>query len=130
MSTRVPAVILGGTGYVAGELLRLLAVHPYLDLAAIASDSQPDEQIARFFHHLAPVLPISVTVRNEDNEFPARAAGATTVINPVSFAGLLHASSCTGQHLADYLMDLASIHGEVALAEPPVACASAEDGAW
>ena len=57
MSARVPAVILGGTGYVAGELLRLLAVHPYLDLAAIASDSQPDEEIARFFHHLAPVLP-------------------------------------------------------------------------
>jgi voltage-gated potassium channel len=71
--------------------------------------------------HLAPKLPISVIVRNEDNEFPARAAGATTVINPVSFAGLLLASSCTGQHLADYLMDLASIHGEVALAERPVA---------
>ena len=55
--TRVPAVILGGTGYVAGELLRLLSVHPYFDLAAIASDSQPDEAVARFFHHLAPVLP-------------------------------------------------------------------------
>src|SRR6476646_1641875 len=57
MTTRVPAVVLGGTGYVAGELLRLLAVHPYLDLAAIASDSQPDEPVAKFFHHLAPVLP-------------------------------------------------------------------------
>jgi N-acetyl-gamma-glutamyl-phosphate reductase len=57
VSARIPAVILGGTGYVAGELLRLLAVHPYLDLAAIASDSQPDEEIARFFPHLAPVLP-------------------------------------------------------------------------
>jgi N-acetyl-gamma-glutamyl-phosphate reductase len=57
MTTRIPAVVLGGTGYVAGELLRLLAVHPYLDLAAIASDSQPDESVARFFHHLAPVLP-------------------------------------------------------------------------
>ena len=57
MTTRVPAVVLGGTGYVAGELLRLLAVHPYFDLAAIASDSQPDEAVARFFHHLAPVLP-------------------------------------------------------------------------
>jgi len=57
MTTSVPAVVLGGTGYVAGELLRLLSVHPYLDLAAIASDSQPDEAVARFFHHLAPVLP-------------------------------------------------------------------------
>lgn len=70
--------------------------------------------------HIAPGLPISVIVRNEDNEFPARAAGATTVINPVSFAGLLLASSCTGQHLADYMMDLASIHGDVALAERAV----------
>lgn len=70
--------------------------------------------------HLAPDLPISVIVRNEDNEFPARAAGATTVINPVSFAGLLLASSCTGAHIADYLTDLASVHGRVALSERPV----------
>ncbi|MCW3837734.1 potassium channel family protein [Sphingomonas canadensis] len=71
--------------------------------------------------HLAPQLPISVIVKADDNEFPARAAGATTVINPVSFAGLLLASSCTGPHLADYLMDLASIRGRVALAERSVA---------
>ena len=70
--------------------------------------------------HLAPNVPISVIVRNEDNELPARAAGATTVVNPVSFAGLLLASSCQGPHLADYLTDLASIHGEVELSERPV----------
>ncbi len=57
MTPRVPAIVLGGTGYVAGELLRLLATHPYLDLAAVASDSQPDEPVARFFRHLQPVLP-------------------------------------------------------------------------
>ena len=57
MTARVPAIVLGGTGYVAGELLRLLASHPYLDLAAIASDSQPDEPVAQFFRHLQPVLP-------------------------------------------------------------------------
>ena len=70
--------------------------------------------------HLVPALPISVIVRNEDNETPARAAGATTVVNPVSFAGLLLASSCNGPHLADYLMDLASFRGEVVLSERPV----------
>jgi len=57
MSPRIPAIVLGGTGYVAGELLRLLATHPYLDLAAVASDSQPDEPVAQFFRHLQPVLP-------------------------------------------------------------------------
>lgn len=67
--------------------------------------------------HLAPELPISVIVRNEDNELPARAAGATTVVNPVSFAGLLLASSCNGPHIADYLTDLASFHGQVQLTE-------------
>ncbi len=53
MSTRVPAVILGGTGYVAGELLRLVLGHPRLELAAIASDSQPGEPVAKAFPHLA-----------------------------------------------------------------------------
>ncbi len=53
MSTRVPAVILGGTGYVAGELLRLALGHPRLELAAIASDSQPGEPVAKAFPHLA-----------------------------------------------------------------------------
>jgi len=53
MSTHVPAIILGGTGYVAGELLRLVLGHPRLELAAIASDSQPGEPVARAFPHLA-----------------------------------------------------------------------------
>ena len=67
--------------------------------------------------HLAPDVPISIVVRNEDNEFPARAAGATTVINPVSFAGLLLAGACSSEHLNDYITDLASIRGKVALTE-------------
>lgn len=53
MSARTPAIILGGTGYVAGELLRLVLGHPRLTLAAIASDSQPGEPVAKAFPHLA-----------------------------------------------------------------------------
>lgn len=67
--------------------------------------------------HLAPDLGISVVVRNEDNELLARQAGATTVINPVSFAGLLLASSTHGPHISDYLADLASDSGRVKLVE-------------
>jgi voltage-gated potassium channel len=67
--------------------------------------------------HLAPTLIISVAVRNEDNELLARQAGASTVINPVSFAGLLLAGSTQGAHIADYIADLASSHGRVQLAE-------------
>jgi N-acetyl-gamma-glutamyl-phosphate reductase common form len=57
VNVRTPAIVLGGTGYVAGELLRLLANHPHFDLAAVASDSQPDEPVAQFFRHLQPALP-------------------------------------------------------------------------
>lgn len=70
--------------------------------------------------HLAPKLAISAIVKSEDNELPARAAGANTVINPVSFAGLLLAGSCTGPHITDYMMDLASIDGRVSLHERAV----------
>lgn len=70
--------------------------------------------------HLAPDLRITLAVRAEDNELPARAAGATTVINPVSFAGLLLAGSAHGPNISDYLADLASAHGRVRLAEREV----------
>ena len=67
--------------------------------------------------HVAPNVPISIAVKNEDNELLARQAGASTVINPVSFAGLLLASSTQGSHIADYLADLASSSGHVQLCE-------------
>lgn len=70
--------------------------------------------------HLAPAAPISVIIRAEDNEDLARQAGATTVINPASFAGLLLAGSCQGTHIADYMADLAAIGGQVKLAERAV----------
>ncbi|QTD57228.1 potassium channel family protein [Parasphingorhabdus cellanae] len=70
--------------------------------------------------HLAYHLPISVSVRASDNEMLARQAGATTVINPVSFAGLLLAGSCEGAKISDYLSDLASATGRVKLVQRPV----------
>lgn len=57
MSEKLPAIVLGGTGYVAGELLRLIAGHPFIELRAILSDSQPGESVAKSFSHLAPVYP-------------------------------------------------------------------------
>jgi len=55
MSTRIPTVVLGGTGYVAGELLRLIAGHPRFELAGVMSDSQPGEPVSRAFPHLSSV---------------------------------------------------------------------------
>ncbi len=71
--------------------------------------------------HLSPNVPISVAIRADDNELLARQAGATTVINPVSFTGLLLASSCHGEHISEYLTDLASVGGEVLIKERGVA---------
>jgi N-acetyl-gamma-glutamyl-phosphate reductase common form len=56
-SERVPAIVLGGTGYVAGELLRLIAGHPRLELAGILSDSQPGTAVGAAFPHLASAYP-------------------------------------------------------------------------
>jgi N-acetyl-gamma-glutamyl-phosphate reductase common form len=57
MSTMTPAIVLGGTGYVAGELLRLIAGHPQLRAAAILSDSQPGAAVAGAFSHLQSTYP-------------------------------------------------------------------------
>jgi N-acetyl-gamma-glutamyl-phosphate reductase len=54
--SRIPILILGGTGYVAGEVLRLVLGHPQLEIAGILSDSQPGEPVAKAFPHLAPAL--------------------------------------------------------------------------
>jgi hypothetical protein len=53
VSEQIPAVVLGGTGYVAGELLRLIAGHSRFLLAAVLSDSQPGDPLAGAFPHLA-----------------------------------------------------------------------------
>ena len=66
---------------------------------------------------LAPNVRISIAVNEEDNEAPARRAGADVVVNPLDFAGLLLATTHGGQHIADYLADLASMKGKVRLIE-------------
>jgi N-acetyl-gamma-glutamyl-phosphate reductase len=52
-----PAIVLGGTGYVAGELLRLIAAHPQLQVAAVLSDSQPGAFVSGAFPHLSSAYP-------------------------------------------------------------------------
>lgn len=54
---KIPAIVLGGTGYVAGELLRLIAVHPRFELAAVMSDSQPGESVSKAFPQLGCAYP-------------------------------------------------------------------------
>jgi len=53
MTVSVPAVILGASGYVGGELLRLVAAHPNFRLVAAVSDSGAGKPIGELFPHLA-----------------------------------------------------------------------------
>lgn len=49
----IGAAILGGTGYGAGELLRLLLDHPEVEVASVVSRSLPGERVDRAHSHLA-----------------------------------------------------------------------------
>ena len=57
MSDRHPVAVLGGTGYVAGEFMRLIAGHPRLDLVAVSSDSRAGQPIGATFPNLASAWP-------------------------------------------------------------------------
>ncbi|HMK84392.1 MAG TPA: N-acetyl-gamma-glutamyl-phosphate reductase [Steroidobacteraceae bacterium] len=72
MSERTPAIVLGGTGYVAGELLRLIAAHPRLALAAVLSDSQPGTPLVGAFPHLRSAYPKSKFAGLEEIELLIR----------------------------------------------------------
>ncbi len=53
MSKNIQAVVLGATGYVGGELLRLIWAHPDLQFAAAVSESRSGKKIVATFANLA-----------------------------------------------------------------------------
>ena len=53
----IPAVILGASGYVAGELLRILAGHPVFRIAAAISESNAGAAVQSVFPNLIGALP-------------------------------------------------------------------------
>jgi voltage-gated potassium channel len=100
----------------------LAAVHIDRARSVLVSAGRDDTSILIVLtvRHLVPDIPISAVVRADDNEILARQAGANNVINPVRFTGLLLAGSAQGNHIADYLADLASVSGRVQLVERTV----------
>lgn len=52
-SERIGTVVIGATGYVGGEMLRLVASHPHFSLAAAVSESRGGDGIAEVFPHLS-----------------------------------------------------------------------------
>lgn len=117
-----------GVNVLDGDATRnatLEAVHVQRARSIIVSAGRDDTSILIVLtaRGLAPDVPISVVIRSEDNEALARQAGAETVINPASFAGLLLAGSTHGPHIADYMADLANADGRVTLRERAVEAA-------
>lgn len=55
--SKIPVAVLGATGYVAGETLRLIAGHPDLELRAAVSRSRAGTPLAEVFPHLASAYP-------------------------------------------------------------------------
>ena len=100
----------------------LKAVHVGRAKLVIISAGRDDTSILVCLttRHLAPNVRISLAVNQQDNEVPAKLAGADVVVNPLNFAGLLLATTHAGQHIADYLADLATMGGRVRLVERDV----------
>jgi N-acetyl-gamma-glutamyl-phosphate reductase common form len=71
----IPAAVLGATGYVGGELLRLLSAHPVFEVAAAVSDSRAGDPIAAVFPHLAFAFGEQRFLAHEDY-FDVLAAGS------------------------------------------------------
>jgi N-acetyl-gamma-glutamyl-phosphate reductase common form len=103
MTTSIPTVILGGTGYVAGELLRLVAGHPNFKLAAVMSDSKPGEPVAGAFPHLVSAFPDTAFQSQADVEKLLAETPATAV-----FSAAPHGVSAA---LIDSLLKTASAAG-------------------
>ena len=103
-AAKIPSVVLGGTGYVAGELLRLIAGHPQFELVAVMSDSQPGEPVGNAFPHLVSAFPDTLFKSQADVqkvlvETPQSAvfAAAPHGVSAALIDTLLKASSAAGR---------------------------------
>jgi len=102
-----PAIVLGGTGYVAGELLRLIAGHPHMRVAAVLSESQPGAAVADAFAHLRSAYPDMKFSAAEDLEALVRQephcalfSAAPHGVSAAIVDRLLNAASAAGQRVS------------------------------
>jgi N-acetyl-gamma-glutamyl-phosphate reductase common form len=98
MGKKIRASIIGVTGYTGLDLLRLLLVHPDVEIAYLTSRQHPREKIGRVYPHLAH-LPLEIT-----DTAPAEAAKGSDVV----FLALPHKMA---QEVA------AEIHGKVKIVD-------------
>ncbi len=103
MTESLPVIVLGGTGYVAGELLRLISDHPRLHLGAAVSTSQAGQPVAASFSHLASVYPDAEFVSVDD-----AVARVGDTANEIVVSAAPHGASAD---LVDKLLNAAEVAG-------------------
>lgn len=82
---RVPALVLGASGYVAGELLRLLSAHPKLRLEGAQSESSAGKPLQEVFPQLQSSFDgHRFCSREELKAIVARASGKLAVFSAAS----------------------------------------------
>ena len=115
------ATELGTTGLVADATLRttLEAAAASRCTAILVSPGRDDTAalIVLSARQINCHVPISVSVRAVNNEELLHQAGATTVINPVTFGGHLLARAASHRTAVEYLQDLVSAEGRVVIEE-------------
>ena len=106
-ASRIPVAILGGSGYVAGEALRLLALHPGFEVAAIVSESRAGEPVTAAFPHLAGAVdglrfasPASLAALAAAGEPAALVSAAPHGASAPAVAAALAAAQASGTELA------------------------------
>src|SRR3954467_3665020 len=114
MANKIPAIVLGGTGYVSGELIRLILGHPGFTLAGVMSDSSPGELAGKSFPHLAAVL--------ADTAFRSQADIAALIAKEPTSAVFCAAPHGAAAALIDTLLKA----GETAGTQPRVVDISAD----
>ncbi len=91
----IRTAILGASGYVGGELLRLIAAHPELAPAKLFGDSKAGQAVGAVHPHLAPAYPDAVIDKFDE--------GSLDSVDVV-FAALPHGHS---QRIAGAILDKA-----------------------
>ncbi|HUL80532.1 MAG TPA: N-acetyl-gamma-glutamyl-phosphate reductase [Gammaproteobacteria bacterium] len=115
-----PAIVLGGSGYVAGEFLRLIDAHPRLTLGAVVSSSQAGEPVAKTFAHLSPAYPDEVFVSIDAATSRLRSAPHWVVLSgaPHGASAQLVAQLLGAADAADVAMTVVDASADFRFADP------------
>ncbi len=124
-SVPVRAGILGGAGYVGGEVLRLLLMHPEVTIESIASRSQAGKPVFQVHTHLLEVVPPELTFVPPDEMDYERIEVLFSCLEHGKAAGLLPDLLRTYDHLkvvdlsADFRLKEATLYPSLYQMEHP-----------